>query len=77
MPTVAFVLVLVYSPVSQYFNGYIYEPMATESECLQVLPQRIGEEFSGGIGNFAWEKEMMGPRPKVIGAYCVKGYWPS
>ena len=69
------VLVLIYSPMSQYFPGFAFEERASEEQCLVEAPTRIGEELKA-TGQFAWEREMMGPIPKVIVAICARGVAP-
>lgn len=69
------VLVLIYSPMSQYFPGVAFEERTSEDQCLTEAPTRIGEELKS-IGQFAWEKEMMGPIPKVVAAFCARGVAP-
>lgn len=70
-----YVLVLVYSPVSQYFGGFVFEQKKDQMTCLAEASTRIGEELK--FGNIAWEKEMMGPIPKVVAAYCAQGVAPQ
>lgn len=67
----AYILVLVYSPVSSYFGGFVFEQKKDQLTCIVEAPTRLGEELK--MGRFAWEKEMMGPIPKVVAAYCAQG----
>jgi hypothetical protein len=70
---IAYVLILIYSPVSPYFHGLDFEQKQDRAACLAEASARIGEELRTGI---AWEREMMGPVPKVIAAFCAEGIAP-
>lgn len=72
-----FVLALLYSPMSQYFSGWSLEKFDSinakdaKDECLMKAAISIGEELKTTV---MWEKETMGPRPKVIAAFCAEGF---
>lgn len=66
----AFVLVLIYSPVSPYFNGFTFEVRTDMQTCLAEIEYRIGETPSFSR---PWEPQMQGPAPKVIGGFCAQG----
>jgi hypothetical protein len=68
---VTYIMVLIYSPASPYFHGFAFEPKKDQITCAAEAPTRLGEELH--LGSFGWEKEMMGPIPKVIGAFCAQG----
>jgi len=68
---ITYVMVLLYSPISPYFAGVQVEDKKDQVTCLAEAPSRIGEELN--TGSMGWEKEMMGPKPKVIAAYCAQG----
>ena len=72
LASTAFVLLLMYSPVSSYFAGWAIEPFSNEEACLAEAQNRLGAELKG-VGSFAWETQMMGPRPRVVAAFCAKG----
>lgn len=71
-----FVLVLVYSPQSAYFGGYSFEQKSDQESCLTDARASIGKMLETR-GPYAWETQMMGPRPKVVAAYCAPGVAPE
>lgn len=70
MMKLSYVLVLIYSPASPYFNGFSFEMRGDQTSCVAEIERRIGEEVTTTAH---WEKEMMGPIPKVIGGFCAQG----
>lgn len=67
----SYVLVLLYSPISPYFAGTSIEARSNLEQCVLEAHGRLGEDLK--LGHIGWEKEMMGPLPKVIAAYCAEG----
>ena len=65
-----YLLILMYSPTSEYFSGFDVEQKASEVQCVAEAQTRIGEPLKTKM---AWEVEMMGPQPKVIAAFCARG----
>jgi hypothetical protein len=68
-----FILVLLYSPVSQYFGGWTidrFDGVDAQEKCAKAAGEYIGHELQTTM---VWETEMMGPKPKVIVAFCAQG----
>jgi hypothetical protein len=63
-------LVLAYSPQSQYFVGPVYVQQPNVERCMEEASRRLGSELQTLI---AWDTHMAGPVPKVVAAYCVDG----
>jgi len=69
-----FILVMMFSPMSQYFAGWNVEQRTSMEQCKADAAASIGKPLRDIVAmRIGWEKEMMGAEPVVIAAFCAQG----